>query len=74
MRIKDSCLGCIEYSHCRFKYTCVNSNKKTIDAEEHEYLVWLAQNVDFGPAHSDVMFYMQKRYEEETGKEVPKNF
>jgi len=47
---------------------------KAIDTEEYEYLVWLAQNIDFGPAHGDVMFYMQKRYEEETGKEVPKNW
>ena len=38
---------------------------------ELKWLEWFANNVDFGPAHGDVMIMMQEQYEKETGRPVP---
>ncbi|MBU2177688.1 MAG: hypothetical protein KJ556_21560 [Gammaproteobacteria bacterium] len=46
--------------------------KPQTEASELEYLTWFCQEADFGPASGDVVFDMQKRFEEETGKRVPK--
>lgn len=43
-------------------------------ADEHEYLKWFYMNVDFGPSDSDVRYFMNKRFERETGKSVPKGY
>jgi len=45
-----------------------------VDIDEYLWLKWLAKNVDFGPAHYDVMLGLQKRYEEETGNTVPEKW
>lgn len=45
-----------------------------MEATELEYLTWFCCNADFGPAHEDVVLYMERRFKEETGKEVPENW
>ena len=42
--------------------------------EELEFLQWFYDNCDFGPASGDVFYLLQKKYEKETGKEVPENY
>lgn len=44
------------------------------DASELEYLVWFRQNADFGPAHGDVIYYMDAQFEKDTGNRVPKEW
>lgn len=39
--------------------------------EDYEYLHWFRCNVDFGPAHGDVVAIMDAQFEKETGKTVP---
>lgn len=39
-----------------------------------EYLKWFYSHADFGPAESDVRAYMRERFEEETGKGLPKGY
>ena len=43
----------------------------TDEQDELEYLRWFRQNADFGPAHSDVIYWMDIQYTRETGKHVP---
>jgi len=40
-------------------------------AIEEQWLHWFAVNVDFGPAHGDVMIMMQDEFNRQTGLEVP---
>ncbi len=35
------------------------------------YLKWFWLNADFGPADSDVRYYMNRDYEQNTNKKVP---
>lgn len=44
-----------------------------VDMSEYHWLQWFAAEADFGPGHGDVMVYMIKRYESETGDRVPEN-
>lgn len=46
----------------------------TEEATELEYLKWFRINCDFGPAHGDVIYELDRLFEEETGKLVPKNW
>ncbi len=39
--------------------------------EELEYLMWLVQNIDFGPAHEDVMQELEQRFVREKEKDIP---
>lgn len=41
------------------------------EATELEWLTYFAVNADFGPAHSDVVRYMMRDFEKQTGKRVP---
>lgn len=43
-------------------------------ATELEYLAWFRCNVDFGPAHSDVIAWLNKKFEEDMGLRLPKNW
>ncbi len=42
--------------------------------EGYEYLLWFFQRADFGPADGDVRLVMQREYEREKGKRVPKAY
>ena len=42
--------------------------------DELEYLRWFYVHADFGPAHGDVMHWLNQRYHEETGKEPPDGY
>ena len=42
--------------------------------EELCYLRWFMENMDFGPAHGDVVDVMNEQYTEETGNEVPEGW
>ena len=44
------------------------------ELEELEYLRWFYSNADFGPAHGDVIFYLNEQYVAETGKSVPEGY
>ncbi len=44
------------------------------DQAELDYLRWFYANTDFGPAHSDVVGYMEEGYVEETGHKLPKGY
>ena len=44
------------------------------EATELEYLRYFIQVADFGPAHGEVMGYINEDFEEETGKKVPKGY
>lgn len=39
-----------------------------------EYLKWFYMNADFGPAHSDVMYGLNERFKEDTGKDIPEEY
>ncbi len=41
---------------------------------ELEYLQWFHGNADFGPADSDVRYYMNEAYTKETGQPVPEGY
>lgn len=41
---------------------------------ELEYLQWFHCNADFGPAESDVRYYLNKQYTEQTGNPVPAGY
>lgn len=43
-------------------------------ATELEWLRWFYQEADFGPADSDVRFYMATAFKQETGKELPEGY
>lgn len=42
--------------------------------EEYEYLQWFYLNADFGPADSDVRYYLNQKYTAETGNQVPEGY
>lgn len=42
--------------------------------EEFEYLYWFYQNADFGPADGDVRYFLDQRYEKETGRLIPPSY
>ena len=48
--------------------------ERATDLEDLEYLEWLFQNADFGPADSDVRDYMQERFMDESGKNLPSGY
>jgi hypothetical protein len=49
--------------------------KRVVKVEEElQWLTWFCQNVDFGPAHGDVMEIMYEQYEQQTGRKVPKDW
>ena len=39
-----------------------------------KYLRWIFANLDFGPGHEDVMSSMNRRYTEDTGRRVPREY
>lgn len=43
-------------------------------ATELEYLRWFVQNADFGPADGDIRDMMRERFQQETGKLLPKGW
>lgn len=43
-------------------------------ATELEWLKWFYCEADFGPADSDVRYYLKERFEKETGKKLPKGY
>lgn len=43
-------------------------------ATESEYLRWLLCNIDFGPAHSDVMDSLKEQFMEENNKNIPEGY
>ncbi len=47
------------------------AKKKMEPASELEYLTWFRINADFGPADADVIDYMNERFVEQTGKNLP---
>jgi hypothetical protein len=45
-----------------------------IRATELEYLKWFRCNCDFGPAHSDVIAWLNNKFTEDTGLYLPENW
>lgn len=43
-------------------------------ATEIEYLRWFRLNVDFGPAHGDIITELNEDFKTETGKELPEGW
>lgn len=43
-------------------------------ATELEYLKWFRINADFGPASSDVQYYLDQQFMDETGKNLPEGW
>ena len=43
-------------------------------ATELEYLQWIYANMDFGPAHEDVMAIMNEGFQKETGMALPDGY
>lgn len=43
-------------------------------ATELEFLQWFYSECDFGPAHEDVVHYMNESFKKETGKELPEGY
>lgn len=43
-------------------------------ATELEYLRWFRIEADFGPADGDVKLYLDQRFMEETGKNLPEGW
>lgn len=43
-------------------------------ATELEYFKWFRIHADFGPAGSDVKAFMNERFMEDTGKNLPKGW
>jgi hypothetical protein len=41
---------------------------------EQQWLEWFYQEADFGPADSDVRYYLKKQFMEETGFEMPDGY
>lgn len=44
------------------------------DATQEEFLMWFYCNADFGPADSDVRYYLKEKFMRETGKALPVGF
>jgi len=45
-----------------------------MQATELEYLKWFYQNMDFGPAHGDVMLALQAEFQQQTNKQLPDGY
>jgi hypothetical protein len=45
-----------------------------MNESEYKYLEWYRMNIDFGPAHEDVISIMDEQYTDETGEEVPEEW
>lgn len=43
-------------------------------AGELEYLKWFYDVADFGPADGDVRYYMNERFMDSTGKNLPEGY
>ena len=43
-------------------------------ATKQQWLEWFYQEADFGPADSDVRYYLKKQFMKETGLEMPKGY
>lgn len=43
-------------------------------AADLEYLKWFRINADFGPADSDVIDWMNQRFMDDTGKNLPEGW
>lgn len=43
------------------------SDKIEVDKAEYDYLLWFFTSADFGPAHGDVMLYMNEQYVSDGG-------
>ena len=43
-------------------------------ADELDYLRWFYCNADFGPADSDVRYYLNKQFVEEENKLLPEGY
>ena len=43
-------------------------------ATELEYLLWFRLNADFGPAEGDVINWLNEKFKQETGKELPERW
>jgi hypothetical protein len=43
-------------------------------ATELEYLKWFRINADFGPAEGDVINWMNEKFMEEAGKQLPEGW
>ena len=43
-------------------------------ATELEYLQWFYAECDFGPAHEDVIHYMNEQFRIETGQDLPEGY
>ena len=43
-------------------------------ATELEFLEWFYLNADFGPADSDVRYYLKERFMRDKGKELPEGY
>lgn len=41
---------------------------------ELEYLTWFRLNCSFGPGEGDYIIELHNRFEEETGKKIPKEW
>jgi hypothetical protein len=44
------------------------------EATELAYLKWFRIYADFGPAHGDVVRYLDQQFEDATGTRVPENW
>jgi hypothetical protein len=43
-------------------------------ATELEYLIWFRENLDYGPFGDEIIYYMNEKFKEETGKNLPKKW
>jgi hypothetical protein len=43
-------------------------------ATEQQWLEWFYQEADFGPADSDVRYYMKKDFMKATGLDMPEGY
>jgi hypothetical protein len=54
--------------------TVTVAKKKKEKATELEFLQWFYVNVDFGPAHGDVIYTLKESFKDETGKDLPDGY
>lgn len=43
-------------------------------ATELDFLQWFYCNADFGPADSDVRYYLKEQFKQQTGVELPAGY
>lgn len=43
-------------------------------ATELEFFYWFYFNADFGPADSDVRYFIKQQFTKDTGKELPEGY